>query len=200
MQIPAVGPDGARLTINKNLNANETLWHVRSGWNVAALNCLGPEYQPILDGYRAFLKKYSGKLAATNSALEMQYRKTAGSADAGIRTRERVSTQVYNYFSLPLARTGFCDAALAVSSEFLASPPTDPAAFAAATLPRFEAPFEAFFAEYDQYRVESAAWDPRYGAQFGYSQPGYVAVHGYGGGLSVAAAGTGQAVPAAATR
>jgi hypothetical protein len=193
MQIPAVAADGTRMTLNKGLSAEETLWHVRSGWNVAALNCLGQEYQPILDGYRVFLKKYDGKLAATNNALEMQYRKTASSADAGIRNRERVSTQVYNYFALPLARTGFCDAALRVSSEFLASPPADPEAFAAATLPRFEAPFETFFAEYDQYRMESAAWDQRYGAQYGYSQPGYVAVHSYGGGLSVAAAVSAQA-------
>ena len=37
--------------------------------------------------------------------------------------------------------------------------------------------FERFFQAYEQYRIDSAAWDARYGAQYGASQPGYVAVH-----------------------
>ena len=57
------------------------------------------------------------------------------------------------------------------------APPSDLSAFAAATLPRFEAVYLDFFNAYDRYRAESAAWDAKYGAQYGASQPGYVAVH-----------------------
>ena len=35
-----------------------------------------------------------------------------------------------------------------------------------------------FVNEYEDYRIASAAWDTRYGARYGTSQPGYVAVHG----------------------
>ena len=40
--------------------------------------------------------------------------------------------------------------------------------------------FDRFFRAYEQYRVDSSAWDARYGAQYGASQPGYVAVHALG--------------------
>jgi hypothetical protein len=85
MIIPPLGPDGVRVTPNKNLNPDETLWYLRSGWNVAALNCLDPAFEPILEGYRGFLKKYAKKLTATNKALDAQYRKVAGTANAGIK-------------------------------------------------------------------------------------------------------------------
>jgi hypothetical protein len=183
------------MTLNKGLNDDETLWHLRSGWNVAALNCVEASQEPILEGYGAFLKKYERKLRATNTALDAQYRKELGSRAEGVKGREVVSTQVYNYFALPGARSGFCDTALAMSNEFLASPPDDPQAFAATHLPRLEAVFERFFDEYDKYRVDSAAWDARYGAMYGASQPGYVAVHGLtvpSVGSTLAEAGTPQ--------
>ena len=185
MAIPPLGPDGARMTLNKNLTAEQILWHVRSGWNVAALNCRDAQYQPILDGYKAFLKTYSRKLAATNAALDGQYHTVA--------MRERAATQLYNYFALPTAREGFCDASLAIATEFLAAPPSDAAGFAAAALPRLDAPFEQFFGDYEQYQRDSADWDAKYGLEYGYSQPGYVAVHG-GAGLSVAVAITTQSL------
>ena len=58
------------------------------------------------------------------------------------------------------------------------SQPEDAKAFAAANLPRIEAVFQDFFREYEQYRVDSAAWDAKYGSRYGASQPGFVAVHG----------------------
>jgi len=178
MAVPLRGPDGAWITLNKNLDDNQALWHLRSGWNVAALNCLDPAHEPILKGYGEFLKKYSRKLSSTNTALDAQYRKDLGSRQAGVQAREAFMTQVYNYFALPGARAGFCDASLAMANEFLAEPPADPVPFAKANLSRLESVFEQFFDAYEQYLVASAAWDTRYGAQYGASQPGYVAVHG----------------------
>jgi hypothetical protein len=147
-------------------------------WNVAALNCLSAKYQPILDGYGAFLKKNAKKLTAANTALDKKYGKLAGSVPAGRKSREVHMTRVYNYFATPAAIGNVCDVALAVANEYLQAPPSDLSAYAATTLPRFEAVYLDFFNAYDRYRTESATWDARYGAQYGPSQPGYVAVHG----------------------
>jgi hypothetical protein len=58
------------------------------GWNVAALNCLDAEHQPILDGYGAFLRKYQRKLPATNTAIDAQFRREHGSRNEAIKARE----------------------------------------------------------------------------------------------------------------
>ena len=89
-------------------------------------------------------------------------------------------TQVYNYFALPPARADFCNVMLGIANEYIAAPPEDANLFAASGLARIEAVFDRFFRAYEQYRVDSSAWDLRYGAQYGASQPGYVAVHALG--------------------
>ena len=170
MTIPAVGADGVRRTINTGLDRDDTIWHVRSAWNVAALNCMGSQYRPILAGYAAFLKKYARELAAVNKRIEAKYRSAAA--------REAQNTKVYNYFATPAAMGAMCPVALAVASEWQKAPPTDLAAFAKATLPRYDAVYLDFFDAYDRYRADSAAWDAKYGALYGSTQPGYVAVHG----------------------
>jgi hypothetical protein len=178
MEIPPVGPDGIRRTINTGLDPDQTLWPFRSGWNVAALNCLDVEHeQAILQGYGAFLRKFQRKLSATNTAIDAQFRRQHGSRSNAIKAREAFMTQVYNYFALPPARADFCNVVLGIANEFIAAPPEDANAFAAASLPRMEAAFDRFFRAYEQYRIDSTAWDARYGAQYGASQPGYVAVH-----------------------
>lgn len=185
MLLPPLQADGQRTTLNSNLDANATLWHFRSAWNVAALNCLQPDQAPILIGYSAFLRKFSRPLAAANSALDEQFVRARGSRNAGIKAREAYMTQVYNYFALPPAQTEFCGTALAIANDFIATPPADANDFAAANLARYEAVFQNFFRQYQQYQVDSAAWDERWGAMYGTSQPGYLAVHGIlGSGLS----------------
>jgi hypothetical protein len=181
MAIPLQGPDGKRQTVNSNLNEDETLWHLRSAWNVAALNCLEPEYQPILDGYGAFLKQNARKLTATNTALDQQYRREYKNRSEATKAREALMTQVYNYFAFPPTRPGLCATGLAVANEYQATPPEDLAAFATSGLQRFESVFAQFFEEYEQYQLASAQWDMKYGARYGASQPGYVAVHGVAG-------------------
>jgi hypothetical protein len=177
MVLPPKGADGQRLTINSNLDENATLWQLRSGWNVAALNCLDPAYQPVLDGYAAFLKTYRKQLTAANTALNNAIRKDYKTARDATKAREAYMTQVYNYFALPGVRSDFCNTALQVANEFLAAQPDDPKLYAATALPRYEAVFQNFFRQYEQYQVDSAAWDAKWGTRYGSSQPGYVAVH-----------------------
>ena len=176
MAIPARGADGQHLTVLKNLSDDEKLWYFRSAWNVAALNCIGPEYQPILDGYRAFLKDNVKTLRATNQRIEKVYLKDYPTRAQAVAAREKAMTIVYNYFALPPARIEFCQAAMQVAGAAAATPKPTAAALAAANFGLFETPFENFFTAYEQYQRDSAAWDARYGARYGASQPGYLAV------------------------
>jgi hypothetical protein len=181
MSMPLRLSDGEWHTVNTGLDDKETLWHFRSGWNVAALNCSGPEYEPITAGYGAFLQRFSRELAAANRDIERQFRDEAETARDAIRAREAHMTQVYNYFAMPGARSQFCTTALAVANDALLTPPEDPTIFAATGLARYEAAFRQFFGDYARYETLSADWDRRYGAQYGASQPGWVAVHGASG-------------------
>ena len=49
MELPPPGPNGLRVTINSDLDRDATLWHFRSAWNVAALNCQGAEREAITE-------------------------------------------------------------------------------------------------------------------------------------------------------
>lgn len=176
MDIPARGPDGKRLTVNTGVTEDHLVWHLRSAWNVAALNCLAPEYEPILEGYRAFLTKNARPLKTVNDRIEAEYARKHKTKRAAIVARDGLVTQVYNFFALPAARSGFCRAALDMSNRALAAPPTDPKAFALANFDGLLAPFDTFFDEYEAYQRASAEWDAKWGAQYGASQPGWVAV------------------------
>lgn len=191
MAIPQIGADGVRQTINANLSPLEAVWNFRSGWNVAALNCLEAKHSPILDGYRSFLTGHKTRLRAVNRSLDQQYRRDHGSR--ATREREAYMTQVYNYFSLPPARDYFCRVALEISQEMLLAPSGDTDSFALAALPRMEAAFDQFYRDYERYYVDVAEWDARYGARYGAGQ-GAV----YTGAVTGAPDGSSAAVPLSA--
>ncbi|AUX69294.1 hypothetical protein CHX26_07100 [Porphyrobacter sp. HT-58-2] len=188
MDMPARGPDGQRITVNSNLSDDQLVWNLRSAWNVAALNCLAPEYQPILDGYRAFLTKNTRSLKAVNDRIEKSYTSRFRVRRDAIVARDGYTTQVYNFFAEPAARAGFCRAALDMANNALAAPPSDPLAFARASFGGLLAPFEQFFDEYEAYQIASAEWDAKWGAQYGPSQPGWVAVQQARAGFAVGSA------------
>jgi hypothetical protein len=176
MKVPPMGPDGKRITVNSNLSDDRLVWHLRSAWNVAALNCLAPEYDPILQGYRAFLANNVRTLKAVNDRIEKTYMDRLKARRAAIVARDGESTQVYNFFANPAARSGFCLAALDVANRYLAAPKTQPLAFAKDNFPVLMSPLEDFFNQYEAYQRASAEWDAKYGERYGPSQPGWVAV------------------------
>ncbi|MBX9896794.1 MAG: hypothetical protein K2Y17_02660 [Qipengyuania sp.] len=176
MEVPQLGPDGRRITVLASPSADERVWYFRSAWNVAALNCTGPAYQAILDGYSAYIKSHARALKQVNDRIDASYRKDYTVARDAIKARETTMTTVYNYFALPPARAAFCQEALTIASRALATPSFDPAVFAAANFSALTTPFDRFFAAYEQYQRDSAAWDAQYGPRYGASQPGYLAV------------------------
>lgn len=176
MNIPEKNSFGLRQTINSNLTEDEKVWHFRAGWNAAALNCTAPEYAPINQAYNRFINDHQRALVKVNNRLEAQFLKSEGSKRAALLAREAKLTSTYNFFSLPPARRSFCRTMLTLSETSLATPPTDPVSFALANFDLIQSPFNVFFDEYENYENESAQWDMKYGARYGESQAGWVAV------------------------
>ncbi|WP_299191548.1 hypothetical protein [uncultured Erythrobacter sp.] len=175
MEIPGKNLFGKRQTVNRGLSADERVWHFRSAWNVAALNCVTAQYEPVLTAYSAYISDHAGALGAVNDRIDAEYRREAGARRAGILARQSHMTSVYNFFALPPARSRFCRAALEISNRYSLAP-VDPIEFAKDNFDLIEEPFELFFEEYEQYQRASAEWDEKYGEQYGASQPGWVAV------------------------
>ena len=158
--VPPLGIDGVRVTINTGITPAQTVWNLRSAYNVAALNCLAPEHADILVGYKQFLTAHKKALATANKTVDSEYKKRFGTA--WIRPREAYMTQVYNYYAYPATVTKFCDAALIMARESMALKSADLPSFAQRNLAFLDTVFQQFFLAYEQYLADAAAWDAKY--------------------------------------
>jgi hypothetical protein len=158
--VPPLGIDGVRVTINTGITPAQTVWNLRSAYNVAALNCLAPEHADILVGYKQFLTAHKKALATANKTVDSEYKKRFGSE--WIRPREAYMTQVYNYYAYPATVTKFCDAALIMARESMALKSADLPSFAQRNLAFLDTVFQQFFLAYEQYLADAAAWDAKY--------------------------------------
>ena len=93
------------------------IWNLRSGLNVAALQCQFSPYLRTVDNYNAILAHHSRELATAYSALEGYFRRVGGRN--GPRRFDDYSTQTYNNFSTFQAQLGFCQTASRISKEAL---------------------------------------------------------------------------------
>lgn len=158
--VPPLGPDGVRQTINAKLTPAQTIWNVRSAYNVAALNCLKAEHAEILTNYKLYLKAHAKGLKAANTAVDADFRKRYGSAF--VRPREAYMTQVYNYYAYPATLEAFCDAATVMARDSATVKPAELAVFSQRSMTTLETVFETFFRTFEQYRADVAAWDAKY--------------------------------------
>ena len=94
------------------------LWNLRSGLNVAALQCQFSPYLRTVDNYNALLAHHARELASAYSALEAYFRRVNGAQ--GPRRFDDYSTQTYNNFSTLQAQYGFCQIAARIGKEALA--------------------------------------------------------------------------------
>ncbi len=159
-KVPPLGLDATRQNINTKIGPLQSVWNLRSAYNVAALNCQRIEHNDILNGYKRFLKIYKVGLLKANRGVDAEYRKRYGAAF--IRPREAYMTQVYNYYAFPPTLPNFCDAALAMARESMTLKPVDLTAFAQRYVPQFDLIYENFYRSYDQYKADAAAWDAKY--------------------------------------
>ncbi len=99
-------------------NRAHLLWNLRSGLNVAALQCQFSPYLRTVDNYNALLAHHARELASAYSALESYFRRING--NQGPRRFDDYSTQTYNNFSTLQAQYGFCQTAARIGKEALA--------------------------------------------------------------------------------
>ena len=97
------------------------VWNMRSGLNVAALQCQFSPYLRTVDNYNAILAHHSRELAAAYTALEGYFRRIHGPRN-GPRRFDDYSTQTYNNFSTLQAQLGFCQTASRIGKDILSRP------------------------------------------------------------------------------
>lgn len=149
LQVPPRLPDGSFATPNSNLSAAATVWHLRAGLNVAALGCRGADEAALIAGYNALLARHRDEFAAAYRTLSQEYRNVAG-FDAAM-------TRLYNYYALPPAQAGLCDAARAVLSEGAMLSPGTLAQFATTALGQLNAPFVAVYTRQEAWLARRSA-------------------------------------------
>ena len=164
MKVPPLGTDGVRTTPNRSLTREENIWHLRSGLNVAALNCQGPVWGEIAQNYNRFLQVHKSRLAQSNKSVDSEYVKRFPGQN-GLRVRDTRMTDLYNYFALPPVRAEFCDKSLAKSREIVNLPSTALPEYSFGALADLDAVFINFFNAFVQYKVDIVEWNARYGPQ-----------------------------------
>ena len=97
------------------------LWNLRSGLNVAALQCQFSPYLRAVGNYNALLAHHAGELATAYTVLNGYFRRVHGARE-GPRRFDDYSTITYNNFSTLQAQRGFCQTATNIAKEALARP------------------------------------------------------------------------------
>lgn len=98
------------------------LWNLRSGLNVAALQC---QFEPTLltlHNYNALLFDHADELKQSYDTLGKYFIRTAGSTKAGQTALDQFGTRVYSSFSTVSAQLGFCQAANEIGQEAIFVP------------------------------------------------------------------------------
>lgn len=115
-----------------------TLWHLRVGLNVAALQCQYSKALRSANLYNAFLRQHSDELAAAYKGLDAYFRRTDG-ARLGPRKFDTENTRMYQKFSAVGTQRDFCEHAAMVARRALAVPKGQATAFAGQELGPFRA-------------------------------------------------------------
>ncbi len=110
--VPLPGANAAELRAH-------LMWNVRSGLNVAALQCQFSPYLRTVDNYNGVIDHHAAELRQAYTALEGYFRRVHGRT--GPRQFDDYSTQTYNNFSTLHAQLGFCQTAARIGRELLAA-------------------------------------------------------------------------------
>lgn len=161
-KLPAYGADGVRITPNRGLSREESIWNFRSAINVAALNCQGPVWGVIAPEYNKMIVTHKARLAQANTAVDNEYRKRFPGQNA-LRVRDSRSTDIYNYFAFPPVRDEFCNTALRKVQEALTVPTTAFPEYAIGALGDIDSIYLRFYDAYAQYERDIADWNLKYG-------------------------------------
>jgi hypothetical protein len=161
-KVPPFGVDGVRVTPNRGLTRDESVWHFRAALNVAALNCQGPVWGVIAQNYNKLLVIHKARLNQANTAVDNEYRKRFPGQNA-LRVRDTKMTDLYNYFALPPVRKEYCDAALNKTQEAMGVPLAAFPEYAIGGLGDLDGIFIRFYDAYAKYETDLIEWNLKYG-------------------------------------
>jgi hypothetical protein len=97
------------------------LWNLRSGLNVAALQCQFAPWLRTVPNYNGILAHHSAELASAYTALNGYFKRVHGPVK-GMKAFDDYSTITYNNFAALDAQVGFCQTAGNISKAVLQAP------------------------------------------------------------------------------
>lgn len=101
--------------INRAMHSGETVWHMRSALNVAALSCRDRSHRQIAANYNQMLRRHRATLAEAYADEETIFRARYGRDWQ--RRQDSHLTSLYNSFSLLATQRRFCATAMAISAR-----------------------------------------------------------------------------------
>lgn len=96
------------------------LWNLRSGLNVAALQCQFAPYLRSVSNYNGILAHHAAELASAYTTLNGYFKRVHGAK--GQKMFDDYSTMTYNNFSTLQGQLGFCQVASDIAKQALATP------------------------------------------------------------------------------
>lgn len=97
------------------------VWNLRSGLNVAALQCQFSPYLRAVDNYNGILAHHSKELAEAYTTLNGYFKRVHGARE-GQKKFDDYSTITYNNFSTLQAQYGFCQTSADIAKDVLTRP------------------------------------------------------------------------------
>ncbi len=159
-QVPPRDATGRYVTINSGITGERAFWQLKTGLNVAAIGCRGPEEAPLVAAYNQIIKSHTRSIVAAEKKVIADLGKA--NRTSGVKERDRLSTQLFNYFAQPPAQRPFCERALVLAQTVATTPSAQLFANASEQLATLDQPFTDFYAAFERYKAESAEWDARY--------------------------------------
>ena len=158
--LPMRGLDGRFVTANSNITGDRAFWQLKIALNVAAIGCRGLEEATLVAAYNTIIKSHAKAIRSTEKSVITQLGKESGSN--GIAARDKLSTQLFNYFAQPPAQRDFCARANAVAQLVSTTPTAQVVDQAPAQLAQLDQPVVDFYEAYAKYQSDAAAWDAKY--------------------------------------
>lgn len=158
--LPPRALDGRFVTANSNVAGDRAFWQLKIGLNVAAIGCRGLEESTLVSAYNNIIKAHGKAIKSTEKAVIGQLSKETKTN--GVAARDRLSTQLFNYFAQPPAQREFCPRANEVAQVVSSTPTAQVLEQASALLARLDEPFHHFYQAYAQYQADVVAWDAKY--------------------------------------
>ncbi len=158
--LPGRGMDGRFVTANSNITGDRAFWQLKIGLNVAAIGCRGLEETTLVSAYNNIIKTHGKVIKSTEKSVISQLGKD--NKNNGIAPRDRLSTQLFNYFAQPPAQRAFCARANEIAQLVSATPTAQLVEQAPAHLARLDQPFQEFYEAYAKYQSDAVAWDAKY--------------------------------------